>query len=511
MTQDIGRSEQHQIIANLTDGVILITPDHRISWANPAALAMHGAARLEDLGGTVTGYRDLFVLRYRNRHPVSLDRYPIERAAAGEVFEDVYVDVARAARAASPAPADPGAGETTWVHRIRSLVTTAPDGSPETLVMIVQDVTERFEAEERFERTFAANPAPAIICRLADLRYVKLNQGFSELTGYARDDLVGRTLYEVDVLAGAPDRDRAVERLKAGQTIPQMEASLRGADGAERAVIVAGQPIEIADDPCMLFTFADLEPRRKAETALRASEQRFETAFRMAPVPMLLARRDGFRLLGINEAFTAVFGYGATEALGRSPGELGLWVDGKAQGRFEREILRDGGVQNAEVCLTPRHGGELDCLVAAETVTIAGEVCVLGVIQDITARKRSERELIAAIDAVMADTSWFSRSIIEKLASLRQPGRTAPDARLDALTARERQVLGLICQGLSDALIGKRLSLAHNTVRNHVAALYHKLGVHRRSEAVIWGRERGFPAQTGLDGDEGGRPAPAQA
>ena len=53
-------------------------------------------------------------------------------------------------------------------------------------------------------------------------------------------------------------------------------------------------------------------------------------------------------------------------------------------------------------------------------------------------------------------------------------------------------MLGLICQGLSDAAIGKRLSVSQNTVRNHVTALYRKLNLHRRTEVVVWARERGF-------------------
>jgi DNA-binding NarL/FixJ family response regulator len=51
----------------------------------------------------------------------------------------------------------------------------------------------------------------------------------------------------------------------------------------------------------------------------------------------------------------------------------------------------------------------------------------------------------------------------------------------------------LICTGLDDDAIAKRLNLSRNTVRNHGAALYRKLGVHKRAEAVIWGRENGFP------------------
>lgn len=57
------------------------------------------------------------------------------------------------------------------------------------------------------------------------------------------------------------------------------------------------------------------------------------------------------------------------------------------------------------------------------------------------------------------------------------------------ITARERQVLELICRGLSDPEIGGILGLSPNTIRNHVAALYRKLHVHRRSALVIWAFE----------------------
>ena len=75
------------------------------------------------------------------------------------------------------------------------------------LALVLHDATEWASAEERFERTFNANPAPAVICRLDDLRYVKVNQGFLDLTGHARDDVLGRSVYEIDVLDQADRRD----------------------------------------------------------------------------------------------------------------------------------------------------------------------------------------------------------------------------------------------------------------------------------------------------------------
>lgn len=480
VTVGVDRHELRQIIAGLSEGVILVEPDQTIAYANEAALAMHGAETVEELGETVDAYRRRFALRYRNNH--APNQYPMERVVSGERFHDVIVEVKRTDRP-----------DVDFVHSLRSLVATDRQGNPSCLALILKDVSDQFEAEERFEKTFNANPAPAVICRLSDLRHVKVNLGFLEMTGYTREAVVGRSVYEVDVLAGARNRDLAVSRLNEGGTIPQMEACLDLPDGGTRFVIVAGQPMELGDEPCMLFTFADLELRRKAETALRQSEERFAKAFRLTPVPTVLARGDDFALTGANEAFTRVFGYAPDSISGRSPGDLGLWVHDAARIKFETAVARTGYVLGLEVCLRHENGTNLDCLISAERVEIGDQTFALLVLQDITERKRTERDLFEAIEAVMADTSWFSRGLIEKLANLRQPGSEHKDGIVPNVTVRERQILDLICQGQDDDVIAKRLGLSKNTVRNHAASLYRKLDVHKRSEAIVWGRNNGFP------------------
>ncbi|KQT14508.1 LuxR family transcriptional regulator [Methylobacterium sp. Leaf399] len=481
MTTGVDRHELRQIIAGLSEGVILVEPDQTIAYANAAALAMHGVETIDELGQTVDAYRARFSLRYRNNR--TPNQYPIERVVSGESFQDVIVEVTRTDRP-----------DIEFVHCLRSLVATDRDGNPSCLALILKDVSDQFEAEERFETTFNANPAPAVICRLSDLRHVKVNLGFLEMTGYTRDAVIGRSVYEVDVLAGARSRDLAISRLNEGGTIPQMEACLDLPNGDTRFVIVAGQPMDLGDEPCMLFTFADLELRRKAETALRQSEERFAKAFRLTPVPTVLARADSFTITGVNDAFSRVFGYGADRITGRAPAEIGLWVSEPARSTFESALTRTGYVLGLEVCLRHEDGTDLDCLVSAERVEIGDEIFALMVLQDITERKRTERDLFEAIEAVMADTSWFSRGLIEKLANLRQPGNERKDGIAPNLTVRERQILDLICQGQNDEAIARRLSLSRNTVRNHSAALYRKLDVHKRSEAIVWGRNNGFPA-----------------
>ncbi|SFF25761.1 LuxR C-terminal-related transcriptional regulator, partial [Methylobacterium sp. 13MFTsu3.1M2] len=189
---------------------------------------------------------------------------------------------------------------------------------------------------------------------------------------------------------------------------------------------------------------------------------------------------DG-QVTGVNEAFSRAFGLGEDRVVGRSLEEAGLWVTSSQREAFEKRLVSEGYVLGTEVCLRHESGANLDCLVSAERITINDADFLLLVLQDITERKHSERELFDAIETVMADTSWFSRGLIEKLANLRRPGREGGDAGAPNLTVRERQILNLICSGLSDDAIARKLGLSRNTVRNHGAALYRKLGVHRRT------------------------------
>src|SRR5699024_3530755 len=276
-------------------------------------------------------------------------------------------------------------------------------------------ITERFDAEERFERAFAANPAPAILLRLEDSRFIKVNDGFMEMTGYERDGIIGHPLREHDLLRHAEHRAQAIRALEAHATVPEQESALKTRDGSEKFVILAGQPIQVNDKQCMMFTFIDLDERKKAETDLRHSEERFSRAFQLAPVPMLVCRREGWSVIEVNEAFMRATGRPHEAIVGRSALEAGLQIAEPALEAMAAALDAGGSIRNRDITVDVEGGGVIDGLLSAEPVTIQDEACILFVVQNINQRKRSEADLVAAIETVMQDASWFSQTLMEKL------------------------------------------------------------------------------------------------
>ncbi|QQV77767.1 PAS domain S-box protein [Sphingomonas aliaeris] len=472
-----------QLMARLLDGVIVIDTAGTILSANVAALDMHGVDALDDLGGTAEGYAQRFSLRSADHKPLRHREYPLFKLLAGEAFPDLVVEVASA-----------GDDQVRWVHRVRDVVLDVDGGEPDYLALVLSDVSDGFDAEARFKAMFESNPAPAIIVRLDDQRVAQVNPGFLDLTKFHAEQLVGKSFWGLDLITDEPARTALRGALDGGSILRQTEAELRLADGSRRLIVFAAQPIDVTDDDGLLLTFADLEPRRQALDALGASERQLTAIFKMAPVAMMVSRSDGGHITNVNAAFRTLTGHDDGDAIGRTADDLRLWP---AAGELHQDPPPDPPVRDRPVQLRTSADVVIDCLVSTEMIVMDGSASILWVIHDVSERRRNELELAEAIEQVMKDTSWLSRSILDKLATVRRG--TAP-AQAVELSKRERQILELICDDLDDPAIADALSISRNTVRNHVANIYAKIGVNRRSGAVVWGRERGMgnPQNSGV-------------
>jgi DNA-binding CsgD family transcriptional regulator len=177
-----------------------------------------------------------------------------------------------------------------------------------------------------------------------------------------------------------------------------------------------------------------------------------------------------------------------------------IWMDEVARRRI------NGNLQHPKLLLASDTRGSIDCVISTVQVPLQGRTTTFCVIQRPGAGSEPKHDLIAAVETIMSDSTRFTRAIIETLRAWRQVRPPlARSTELETLTHREREILALICDGKSDVEMSKTLNLSQNTIRNHVASLYRKIGVNRRGAAIIWARERALTHQEFMTSNGWGR------
>ena len=142
----------------------------------------------------------------------------------------------------------------------------------------------------------------------------------------------------------------------------------------------------------------EVEERRRAEEALRESEERFRTAFRTSPDAVNINRLEGGRYVAVNDGFTRITGWTEGEVVGRSSLEVGIWADPADRERLVALLGQSGSVENLEARFRMKDGQIRDGLMSARVICLGGETCILSVTRDVTVLRRaqSERDRLAA-------------------------------------------------------------------------------------------------------------------
>jgi len=137
----------------------------------------------------------------------------------------------------------------------------------------------------------------------------------------------------------------------------------------------------------------DITDRKRAELALRDSEQRYRTMFLTSPDAVTINRRQDGGYIDINDGFTRLFGWGAEEAVGRTSLELGIWQRSADRAALYERIDQDGHCSNFETTFLAKDRRVIAALVSSRAISIHNEACILTVTRDITGRKAAEDQL----------------------------------------------------------------------------------------------------------------------
>lgn len=255
-----------------------------------------------------------------------------------------------------------------------------------------RDVTDRKkaeealrESEERFSLFMKHFPGLTYV-KDAEGRCLFANQGFKTYLGMDESRIVGRTNHDL---------------------FPADFADKISAD--DRQVLESGKPKEIEEDfggllwstvkfpilkpgerPLLAGFTLDITDRKRAEQALRESQEKLAAIFETCPDSITVTRLNDGTFLDVNRAFTETMGYTLTEIAGIPWKQLRTFVNQDDRPSMIAQLKQYGRIDQQEIEFRRKDGSLFWGALSAVILDLAEEQCVLAVTRDITERKRAE-------------------------------------------------------------------------------------------------------------------------
>ncbi|MBL0311515.1 MAG: PAS domain S-box protein [Holophagaceae bacterium] len=369
------REEQAAILPTTLDGFWLVDRQGRILDVNEACCRMHGYTREEMLVKSLTDFvtdetaREIAKATERIHQAGSARLEGRHRCKDGHLI-DIEVSI-------SYLPGDAG-----------------------KLSAFIRDVTVRKQlevalgmSEEQATKIFRTIPDGIVISRIADGRVIEVNECFCRLSGWAREEVIGRNVLELNLWDQMAERDSYLENLRLHGRIKDFEAAFHTKSGEIRIVALSAELMDHDQDKLVLAIAHDVTEQKQTEAILRASEARYRAVTQSAHDAIITTDSAG-NVSGWNRGAEIIFGYTEAEILGTHMTRLipEEYLEGRLAG--SNPIVPDGKPliigQVAELEGERKNGTEFPLELTFARWEAADSWFVTSIIRDITHRKRSE-------------------------------------------------------------------------------------------------------------------------
>ncbi|MGD1120149.1 MAG: PAS domain S-box protein, partial [Dehalococcoidales bacterium] len=249
------------------------------------------------------------------------------------------------------------------------------------------------ESEEKFSKAFNASPQQIVITRARDNVTVDVNETFARLSGFTREQVIGQTADALGIWESPEENERFMRMLAEKDRISNEEFNFRNKAGVLTTALVSIESITIGGEECWISVMLDITERKRMETALRESEEKFSKAFAASPEIIAITTVKDGKYVDINDSYLLHTGYTREELIGHTTSSIDIWAHINDRNKMI-EILREHGrIRNEEFDFRMKSGEIRTWIFSMEPITIGGEPCLIGVSLDITGRKRMEQAL----------------------------------------------------------------------------------------------------------------------
>ncbi|XHH09673.1 MAG: PAS domain S-box protein [Candidatus Bathyarchaeia archaeon] len=209
-----------------------------------------------------------------------------------------------------------------WVFSQAKVISRCSYGKPLRIIGTIMDITERQkaqtaikESEEKFSAAFYSSGAALAISRLHDGLILDVNEYFLKTFGYKREEVIGKTVKELNLYADLTDRQTIVNLTLKNQQVINQEVKGNRKDKTEVTGLLSTKIFTIKGQKHLLTTIIDITNLKNVEKTLFLRQNELENFFALVPDAVIIGDLTG-KIVDCNELSSKTFGYSKSEIIG---------------------------------------------------------------------------------------------------------------------------------------------------------------------------------------------------
>ena len=248
------------------------------------------------------------------------------------------------------------------------------------------------ESEKKFSKLFQTSPVHTSVTGLEDGRFLEVNDVFTKVTGYEREEVIGRTTTEIGLWANPKERVKFVELAKEKGRFRDQRVEFLKKNGKPLIMLWSAEKIEIGGKECFISALADITEVEKAEKRLKESEELYRSVVEQASEGIFLYDYNTNEIVDTNKAFRKMLGYTKKEMSKLTVYDFIAHEKEEIDSNIDR-IVKEKYYFLGERKYRSKVGALLDVEASSSLISFGGKEVLCVVIRDITERKQTQEAL----------------------------------------------------------------------------------------------------------------------